>query len=311
VWYYFIVASNAAGERYAVTIPSSNMISVTVHEAAAGQKASVQPADSKIHSITAEVQGGGIMISYQTKDEGQMTILYRSINPIRRMEDLLNAVILRSLSGAPYMDYPLGGIPNYYAILLEDELISGTAAIYPGLNATIKPVEVAADPQAAPQVRPIPLPLISTNTLNTLPDGFGKISPEMPKKIPLSHQAEESLIDVPPYKAPPRARKAPRVFPQDLEAPLPLGGEEDRLLRSIIQGPFNAKDWGGAQEVLLRYLALPRSHAAEARARYYLGQTYFFTGAFREALFEFLMAQSQYPEDIVDWIQATLREIRN
>jgi TolA-binding protein len=51
---------------------------------------------------------------------------------------------------------------------------------------------------------------------------------------------------------------------------------------------------------------LPRSPASEARARYYLGQSYYFAGKNREALFEFLLVQSQYGAEANDWIRSLL-----
>jgi TolA-binding protein len=68
-------------------------------------------------------------------------------------------------------------------------------------------------------------------------------------------------------------------------------------------------DWEKSREELLRYLALPRSESSEARARFYLGQVYYYTRDIREALFEFLSIQTQYPEEANEWIQATLAQL--
>jgi TolA-binding protein len=68
-------------------------------------------------------------------------------------------------------------------------------------------------------------------------------------------------------------------------------------------------EWEKTREELLRYLSLPRSETSEARARFYLGQVYYYTQDIREALFEFLMIQSQYPEEANEWIQATLEQM--
>ena len=314
IWYYLLIASDERGERYPFYIPAHNMTSVTVRDAAlyraARQTPEPQAGASKVHSIHAEAREGGISVSYQAEAGGLKTMLYRSITPIRRMEDLLNAAALRSLSGAPYRDYPIAGVPYYYAILLEDDLLSGKAAVFPGVNATVHPVEIAAPPPGSPPaVRAFPLPQLSASALNREALAAGPVSPVFPQAVPLSPQALYLLQDVPSYQAPRRKRKTPRAFTRDLESPLPLGGGETYLLRSIVQGPFTERDWQGAREELLRYLALPRGGGAEGRARYYLGQTYFFTGAFREALFEFLAAQERYPGELADWVQAALREL--
>ncbi|MDR1318069.1 MAG: hypothetical protein LBJ90_00460, partial [Treponema sp.] len=63
------------------------------------------------------------------------------------------------------------------------------------------------------------------------------------------------------------------------------------------------------QTELVRYLSLPHSVNVEARARFYLGQTYYYTGKNREALIEFLFVQSWYPNEANEWIEATLAAI--
>jgi hypothetical protein len=98
-------------------------------------------------------------------------------------------------------------------------------------------------------------------------------------------------------------QKTPRVFDQDLEPP--AGGEE-YALRSIVQGSFKNRDWPVCREEILQFLSLPRNAAAESRARFYLAQAYYFSGSYREALFEFLTVQSNYPDEAAEWIQAAL-----
>jgi TolA-binding protein len=51
---------------------------------------------------------------------------------------------------------------------------------------------------------------------------------------------------------------------------------------------------------------LPRSSPAESRARFYLGQAYYYSGNYREALFEFLLIRDVFPAEGSEWVQATL-----
>jgi TolA-binding protein len=147
----------------------------------------------------------------------------------------------------------------------------------------------------------MPLPLIS---LYTAVPGAEGIS-EPPPPAPLSPEAAKALgtIRGAVRKKTPEIVKKKRAFDQDLE--VPAGGEEYPL-RSIVQGAFAKGDWKSSVEELLRYLSLPRSRTSEARARFYLGQAYYFSGVPREALFEFLFVQSYYPEEAREWVQASL-----
>jgi len=57
---------------------------------------------------------------------------------------------------------------------------------------------------------------------------------------------------------------------------------------------------------LQHYLSLPRSKGVEARARFYLGQTLYFIGNYRGALFEFLSIKSIHPVEANMWIDSIL-----
>jgi TolA-binding protein len=98
----------------------------------------------------------------------------------------------------------------------------------------------------------------------------------------------------------------PAAFPEDLEK---TGSGEEYQLALIVQGSFGNQSWNKAVEELRRFLDLPRSGKGEHKARFYLGQCYYFTGKNREALFEFLAAQEQFPNEANPWLQAVLQRL--
>ncbi|MDR2110304.1 MAG: hypothetical protein LBP32_03255, partial [Spirochaetaceae bacterium] len=313
-WYYLIIASDASGQKYPISIPFGNTIGVTIQDTGLNIDREFYegpvPADRNISSLEASVQGDGVVISYRA-DEAKKAILYRSVKPLKQTQDLLGAVIVQSGIISPFTDYPVPGIPYYYGVLLEDDLIGGKMGIFPGYNATVNPVEIPQgqyriglpDPQG--EIRSMPLPLIAVNT--AIPE-TGGLS-EIPIPTPLSLEAAKAVAEIPVNREkPPAAEKRPRIFSQDLEKP--AGGEE-YTLRSIAQGAFAEQNWEAAEEAFLHYLSLPRSGASEARARFYLGQAYYFSGKLREALFEFLFIQSYYPEEASEWVQAIIAKLAN
>jgi hypothetical protein len=319
-WHYFIAASDEGGRQYTVLIPFNNTISVTLGdpgtEISQGQfeepaERPADPGEIGLSSLQAASQGEGILISYRTPGTAKTAVLYRSVNPIRQTRDLLGAVIVQSGISSPFMDYPVPGVLYYYAAILEEDLRAGRTAVFPGYNATLNPVQVPEGeyriglPKAQEEIRSMPLPLITVTA--AVPENTA--APEISGPRELSAEAARALSDLRGRTRPaPAEEKNPRVFNQDLEKP--AGGEE-YTLRFIVQGPFANRDWEASREALTRYLALPRSGAAEARARYYLGQAYYFSGKPREALFEFLSAQSHYPEETSGWIQAALAKLVN
>jgi hypothetical protein len=304
--FYYIAASDTSGRRYDIYLPYNNTVSVTLRNPLGQYEESqnLNPAASGIFSLEALVQGDGVIIRYRTVDGAKDTVLYRSVRPIRQTADLLNAVIVQSGFKTPFTDYPVPGIPCYYAVIFEEELTTGRVGIFPGYNATLSAVEIPAGryrvglPGSREDIRSMPLPQIS---LYTTVSGTGVFS-DSPVPVELSAEAARAVAGL-GVSRPPRREKLPRVFAQDMEAP---AGGEDYTLRSIVQGPFVKQDWNGVREDLANFLSLPRNEASEARARFYLGQSYYFSQNPREALFEFLMVQPYYPEETAAWIQATL-----
>jgi hypothetical protein len=310
-WYYLIAASDTAGRRYPQALIASNTISVSVQDLMEPIPSPVQslavvppPVETSISAIEARIEGDSVIVSYETTDTAKNAVLYRGVRPMERVEDLLNAVIVQSGISSPFVDYPVPGIPYYYAVVFGEDIIGGRAVLFPGYNTTRTAVEVAPGPYRIglpePQrgIRSMPLPLISLYTAVPGAEGLGETLPA----VPLSAEAAKAVGTIrTPRKGAPEIVKRKRAFDQDLE--VPAGGEEYSL-RSIVQGSFTKEDWHSSIEELLRYLSLPRSREAEARARFYLGQAYYFSGAPREALFEFLFVQSQYPEEAGEWVQA-------
>ncbi len=150
----------------------------------------------------------------------------------------------------------------------------------------------------------MPLPLMSVQSAVPPSGVLMDASSVLPQALALSAEAAKAVASLPPpLKRIERAEKRPRAFSEDLEAP--AGGEE-YTLRSVVQGPFARKDWTAAAEQLEKFLSLPRSARAEGRARFYLGQSYYFSGNMRNALFQFLLVQTNYPGEASEWIQAVL-----
>jgi hypothetical protein len=318
--YYFIAASsetgqNGAGSRAVVfntVIPLNNTVMInTTFQRSEAPAAATGAAGQGIYALEAAVEGEGVTISYRVDDAYRNTILYRSVQPIQRTADLLKAVIVQSGIEPPFVDYPVPGISYYYAVIFEDELTRGSVGIFPGNNATVRAVEVSAGngrvglPGAKNELRSMPLPLMSLNYAVPGIDSFSELS----TPIPLGLEAARAIAGI--RKPRPKAIpfKKPRAFSEDLDER--ADAWEEFGLRPIVQGPFIRHDWQSVKAELDRYLALSHSGLAEARARFYLGQGFYFSGEFREALFEFLMIKPGFFIETNEWIEATLTQLIN
>jgi hypothetical protein len=309
--YYFIAASSRMGDRYLeAPRPAVNTVAVDIMENPETTDPSLAQSAGPggISGLEVRPEGERVDIRYQLNRAGN-TILYRSVQPITHLTDLLSAVIVQSGLSPPLTDYPVPGIPYYYAVIFEDELIRGTAGIYPGQNATQRPVEVTANRVGlprAPELRSMPLPLISLNYAAPGIDGFF----EMRTPVPLGPEAVKALESF-RTTSPAPAKRTSRAFGQDLETETHGVSGEDRALRNIVQGSFAREDWETARTELDRYLAIHRGPLAEARARYYRGQTLYFLDSCRAAFFEFLLVKDYFPVEAREWMESCLAALLN
>jgi len=305
--YYYVAASDTSGQRYDIILPRINSTSLNPVQpqeeiAAAPETPSVTTETVKgISNLKASQDGERVIITFNRDAQRTNAILYRSMQPITRSQDLLNAVLVQSGIDSPFVDspVPVPGLTWYYAVIYEDEIASGNMGIKPGVNATVNPVTVTSEQPTERTLRPIPLPVLTLR--NTVPDSH--FITEIPGQMPLSAASSNILRDTKmPTKAPINLKR-PRVFSVDLVAP--TGGEESALFQ-IITEYFVTFKWEEARVSLQHYLSLPHSKDIEARARFYFGQTLYYTGKYRESLMEFLSIKPIHAAEANNWIDAVL-----
>jgi len=322
--YYFIAASDTSGRRYDIIIPRTNSINVNLAQPAdleistpkgeAENKTNVTDKTVKepvvvsvlepvkgISNLTAKQDGEKIIITFNTTEPRRKAVLYRSMQPVKQPQDLLNAVVVQSGINSPFTDIPVPGLSWYYAVIYEDEISGGNVGIRSGGNATASPVIIPDDKTADNVMRPIPIPVMTI--YNAVPESPFLTDLHNKRQIPLSAEAEKSVENSQLPSKGPLELKPPRVFAVDLQSP--SSGEESALFQ-IIKEYFEKYDWEGARASLSRYLILPRSKDVEARARFYLGQTLYFTGNYKDALIEFMSIKSLHPIEASVWIDAVL-----
>ncbi|GAB1481214.1 hypothetical protein MASR2M78_00290 [Treponema sp.] len=317
-WYYLSQPSAADSTRYDILLPYGNLAAADakkeeiVQSIQNGSEAKPATSGSTLFSgIAAKNSGDAVIISFISKSLEATALLYRSAQPLLRTQDLLDAVIVQASAAlSPFIDYPVPGIPYYYALIAENELRTGNITFIVGENSTRGSVEVPSGryrlglPGPQDNLRSMPLPLVSieaalpyTLSENQYPLSSSSLSPE----------ATKAIAELFPTNGNKNGReKKARVFPQDLQAP--AGGEE-YTLRFIVQDTFARRDWKNAATQLSSFLSLPRTSSTEARARFYLGQSYYFLGRPQESLFEFLLVKSQYPIEADEWVQAILPKL--
>ena len=305
--FYFIAASEISGRRYDYVFPNINSVAVNllqnneqITDAFDSQEFPPVVIFEPVNGITnlwTRKDGERVIITYTTTTPEKIVVLYRSAQPLNKPLDLLSASVVRYGISSPFSDTPVPGHTWYYAIINEDDILNGNIRLTPGVNSTAAGIAFADERAKQDFLRPIPLPFLTLN--NFISDGFlTNTSGEFTQKSNSLNssgdaQKKENLPEL----------RTPRVFSVDLKAP--ANGDESELYH-IIRDFFGKRQWADARNSLLDYLSLPRTKEAQARGRFYLGQTQYFTGNYKEALWEFLFFKSVNPGEANVWISAVL-----
>ncbi|MDR2552609.1 MAG: hypothetical protein LBD31_05530 [Treponema sp.] len=304
VIHYLVAASDAGNRKYTLPIPGINIISAAVAmsfpdrlSGDEGEGFPFSPAGPLLISgLRARAGEDRIIITFSGADSLKNPILYRSIRPIRNREDLLSALIVAQRVNSPFTDYPIPGIPYYYAVIYEEDL-TGPLNIQAGRNAAAAPAEItqgSARIGLPGGIRTMPLPQLNIfRSPETAPRSLG---PEASRAAASIERRNRGFTTEPEAV----------VFPEDLEKD---GGGDEYQIRSTVQGPFSLREWKTAEEEFRRFLSLPRSGGHRAKARFYLGQICYFQDRPREALFELLEAREFYPAETKPWIDAVLKKL--
>jgi len=296
-YYYAILTRDSDGIFYDFFLPSSNSLLVSV-----SSENSRKPVVSAIFSkFDAMVRNDAIIMTWNSSLQGKNMVLYRSTSPFTTMSSLVSAIVISSFqdNGAPFVDYPVPGVPYYYIILDEDSIKSGQAEFIPDKNTNRIPVEI---PSMYAKIQRTPLP-----TLRPMPLPW--LNPDQQAEIPalqFSADTEKIITSLITYTSKKNIRKlSPYVFKSDLDS---TSGGEEYTLKNILESNFREGSWEKAITSLNNFLSIRRSEDTIARTRFYLGEAYYFSGDYRNALLSLLMSQDNYYEQSEEWIQYVLEK---
>ncbi len=293
-YWYAVVSIDADGTRYAFFLPASNSLILPV--SAEPQTVAVS---ADIDSFSLRIRNDAIIATWNETSREKNLVLYRSTEPFTAFSSLLRAVLVSVISdrGNTFTDYPVPGVPFYYALLDEDDVHTGTVAFADGKNTNAVPVEIPSElaviQRASVQpVRPMPLPLLNPT-----------MEPALPAHV-FSRGTEAKIASLAGASRPTVKAQVPYVFRSDLESQSSSG--DDYALRKIVADGFKSEKITATLAALDEYLSLRRGDQAAARARFYRGEALYFSGKYEDALLEFLLARDIYANQAGEWIQYTL-----
>jgi hypothetical protein len=297
-WYYAILTRDRDGTYYDFFLPASNSLLVPVQSVAA------IPVQAAVFSgFDAMTRNDAVIVTWKASVKNRNLVLYRSTAPFVGLSSLVQAVVVSTFKddGTPWVDYPVPGVPDYYAVLDDDTLRTGTATFSEGGNTNRIPVEVPAMYEKAQRerlatLRPMPLPWLNPSS-----------EPEIPAAA-FSRQTEAKIAELIKGSPPAKASKArePYIFRSDRNG---TGIGEEFTLRTILEKNFSSASWDRAISALTEFLAIRRTDDTTARAHFYIGEALYLKGEYRKALPEFLLAEDLYYNQSREWIEYTLTKM--
>lgn len=309
------------------------LLTLTVHSVFAQ---SLRPVVSGIEATA--VSSNKITVSWRLpkKTEGSSIsslLVYKDTRPIVNRESIerLKPVAQLAWSATSYTDTVKDFHEYYYAVLsltrngdyeqkeglyFDEELdaVESTdqgellLVILPGVNTTVNGVRVkspvvkkdipektesAKEKPYASEIREQPLPYI---------DVLGTVNKPAPK---ISAKSEEKALKLVGGKNTHKKTEPLTVyyFEEDLVSP---AGGDDYLLFEVLRTSFVNAKYESAVTQLERFLAQKRSASVTSRTTFYLGEAYYFSGDFENAIDCFIRVNDAYPSLSRKWIENSL-----
>ena len=306
-YYYAVLLKDASGKVYPLFIQFRN---ITTAPTAVLVTAPESALAATVTAIKAVPVADGISVTFQSTSSSRDLILFRSTSPMNTVDDLLGSTAALQLDPGTtrYLCPALPGVDYWFAVLDAETYKLGKAPLVPGANTTVTPTLLPlptglGTASTFTSQRALPLPtLVLPFDVRTGQAVSVSDVPPIPSPRKISSTTEKSIRLLLQSVTPPAAAPLkPQLLASDA-TPSPDG--ELALLQGIANGPLMGGDMMAAEKGLLDFLSLHRAPDREARARFYLGQTYYFEDRPRDALLEFLMCEDTFYQDVQRWEDA-------
>lgn len=263
-----------------------------------------------VTNITAEYANGArinIMWTNPENLEKPVTkyLIYRATKPFSKFADVNSATFLAQISPSStgYTDTVKDLSDYFYAVIsFTDECYT---VIMPSMNSTVNGVHVEAqkkNPVLPKQKisekkypkgtsRETPLPYLD------LLDGIG------PNENHISKEASGKAAGLGLIKPKETTWLNPFFFEEDMISP--ERGDAYYLFQ-ILTKYFAPRDYKASISALKKLTGTNITKSVENRSIFYLGESYYFTGDFENAVRSFIKVQEYFPEECKRWLESSL-----
>ncbi len=307
-YFYAVVASDKDGNYSTELIEFRNK---TESGKSIDEKSLLQSKPVDITDLSASLSEGAVYLRFETSNSERDVAIYRSTDDISESEDLVDAILLDTVSSSTntYIDYPVPGLSYYYALFDSELLRVGKQRFNLGKNVLTDPVEL---PPSVPRAtsgatvparsRPLPYLILSTKVESGKELSASSVNIGRRRKAltPEAQNAVSSLI-------PADASKIKQFDKPVFLAPETNGSDSrNSQLKRIVDEYISKEKWDEGRSELEKYLQIRHSEDELSRAHYYLGQAYYFTESFRNAFIHFLYASESYYAEAQTWMDNIL-----
>ncbi|MFW6338309.1 MAG: hypothetical protein ACOC25_05225 [Alkalispirochaetaceae bacterium] len=308
-YYYAVLSESEDGDVYEIFIPFRNK---TIQPAVISERLTDAEQAARVFNLSAAVVGNGIELTYDASRNGRELAIYRSTVPIRGYDSLSTATRITVVESIQrrYVDYPVPGVPYYYGAFDTAKVEAQDLTVETGENVLRTPIQVridAGEPSVnlPPRVsrRGTPLPLLRLET-SSVTAGSGELA-RIPSPRSLDPPTREALDEIllSAGEEPPPTME-PVILPSERVAD---ARGTAATLTEIIQDEFSEGNYQESARLLSNLLSITLEPDIAARARFYLGQSKYFTGEYRNAFLSFLLAQQRYHTESTPWMERILR----
>ncbi|MFW6215066.1 MAG: hypothetical protein ACOC45_03885 [Alkalispirochaetaceae bacterium] len=307
-YYYAVLTESEEGEPFRIFIPFRNK---TIEPAVLTETSAGEDLAARVFNLTARVVGNGIELTYDASRNGRELAVYRSTVPIRGFESLEAATRIAVLESIQrrYVDYPVPGVPYYYAVFDTAEVDAQELTLASGENLLADPAEVRINParptvefppRASRRGTPLPLLQLATGSITSASAELSRIPSPRSLDPPTREALDRILVSVGEPEMP---RLEPVILPTERVAD---ARGTRATLTEIIQDEFARGAYDTASQLLSNLLSITLEEELAARARFYLGQSQYFSGEYRNAFLSFLLAEEAYHSEVTPWMDAIL-----
>ncbi len=306
-YYYAVLLRDDAGKVYQLFIQFRNITTAPVAVQVAAPEEALA---ATITGLKATPAADGISVTFRSSSPSRDLILFRATSPLNTLDDLLGSTTAVQLDAGTtrYLWPALPGVDYWFAALDAGLYKLGQAPLVPGANTTVAAAQLPLPASAGSSTgftsqRALPLPTLALRFDVQTGQSVPPVQlPPVPPLRQVSKATERSIaLLLRQVSEPPSPPLKPQLLSSDV-APSP--DAELAMLQAVVEGPLMGGDMMTAEKGLLDFLSLRRSASREARARFYLGQTYYFEDRPRDALLEFLMAEDTFYQETQKWKDA-------